>query len=369
MHHESKVLADDQVAARIGFDRFRSGGDCDLVSSRAIEALERAALDIQPFYLQVGFHEPHRTPSDRDRRGVMGFLGGLAEPDTDLGISVPAYLHDDDGAREEIAELQGAVKLLDGGVGRVLARLEQLGLADKTIVVFTTDHGLALPRAKCTLYDAGLEVALMIRAPRQPSWPGSRVPGQVSHVDVLPTLFELLDFDIPEAVAGDSLVDVVQGQREGRQYTFGQLSHHTYSDPERSSARIRQFIVNFSNAPVAMDPTQSWVHRSLPADLAGPSLGTSPVMELYDLVNDPHESNNIAGDDSRNGVLAPLAAALLAWMRQTGDVLLNPAPGHRRQAQALAVLECANGPRLFDEAMNPMTNDGPGIPTKERELA
>lgn len=370
VHHESKVLPDDQVAARIGFDRFRSGGDCDLVSSRAIDALERAALDKQPFYLQVGFHEPHRTASDRDRRGVMGFLGGLAEPDTDLGISVPAYLHDDAGAREEIAELQGAVKLLDTGVGRVLARLEQLGLAEQTIVVFTTDHGLALPRAKCTLYDAGLEVALMIRAPRQPLWPGCRVPGQVSHVDVLPTLFELLDFDIPEAVAGDSLVDVVQGQREGRQYTFGQLSHHTYYDPKRSvRSDTHKCIVNFSNAPVAMDPTQSWVHRSLPADLAGPSLGTSPVMELYDLVNDPHERNNIASDPAGNGVLAPLAAALLAWMHQTGDVLLNPAPGHRRQTQALAVLECANEPRLFDEAKHPVTNEGPGIPTKERELA
>ena len=131
-------------------------------------------------------------------------------------------------------------------------------------------------------------------------------------------------------MAGDSLVDVVQGGREGREYTFGQLSHHTYDDPKRSvRSETHKCIVNFSNAPVAMDPTQSWVHRSLPADLAGPSLGTSPVLELYDLVNDPHESNNIAGDQAPNGVLAPLAAALLAWMHQTGDVLLNPAPGHR----------------------------------------
>lgn len=165
VHHESRVLPDDVVAERLGFDRVRSGGDRDVVVERTVEALDRAAAVDAPFYLQVGFHEPHRTPSRNDRPGVMGFLGDTVTADDSLGITVPPYLRDDEGAREEIAELQGAVRHMDEGVGSILSHLDALGLSDDTIVVFTTDHGLALPRAKCTLYDPGLEVALMMRVP------------------------------------------------------------------------------------------------------------------------------------------------------------------------------------------------------------
>lgn len=61
VHHESRVLSDDVVAERLGFDRVRSGGDRDTVVERTTEALDRAAASDAPFYLQVGFHEPHRA--------------------------------------------------------------------------------------------------------------------------------------------------------------------------------------------------------------------------------------------------------------------------------------------------------------------
>ncbi|MRG60247.1 sulfatase-like hydrolase/transferase [Agromyces sp. CFH 90414] len=359
VHHESKVLADDEVAARLGFDRVRTGGDRDVVARRAIEALDRAAEAADeagaPFYLQVGFNEPHRSPSDRDPLGVMGFLGEHVEPDASRGITVPAHLRDDEGARTEMAELQGAVRAMDEGVGRVLARLSELGLDEHTVVVFTTDHGLALPRAKCTLYDAGTGVALLIRTPDRREWRSRRVNELVSHVDVVPTLFELVDLPAPDGVAGRSLVPLIEQGVPAREHAFGQLTYHTYYDPKRSvRSATHKLIVNFSNAPRAMDPTQSWVHRSLPADLAGPTIGTSPTVELYDLRTDPHETSNLAGDDrngdeDRRATFAALAAALLDWMRETGDPLLAPQPGHRRHRQALAALEEAA--RLLEPAL------------------
>ena len=342
VHHESKVLPDDEIAMRLGFDRVRTGGDRDLVAERAIEALDAARADGGPFYLQVGFNEPHRSPSDRDPIGVMGFLGENVDPDLSLGVTVPAHLHDDAGARTEMAELQGAVRAMDEGVGRVLARLQALGLDDRTVVVFTTDHGLALPRAKCTLYDAGTGVALLIRAPGRDGWAGRRIDELVSHVDVLPTLFELLDLATPDSVTGDSLIPVIERGADGREHTFAQLSYHTYYDPKRSvRSTSHKLIVNFSNAPRAMDPTQSWIHRSLPADLAGPTIGTSPTVELYDLRSDPHETSNIAGDVAHRGAYSALAGALLGWMRETGDPLLTPQPQLRRHRLALAALEAA----------------------------
>jgi len=341
VHHESRTLPDDELETVLGFDRVRTGGDRDAVVRRAIDALGRASASGLPFYLQVGFHEPHRTPSARDRAGVMGFLGESVVPDAARGTWVPPFLRDTDEAREELAELQGAVRQMDEGVGEILARLDDLGLSDDTIVVFTTDHGLALPRAKCTLYDAGTGVALFVRVPDRPAWQGRRVNGLVSHVDVLPTLMELATEAAASGVSGTSLVPLVEQDAPIREHAFGQLTYHTYFDPKRSvRSASAKLIVNFSNAPRAMDPTQSWIHRSLPIDLSGPTIGTSPVVEFYDLDRDPDELANLADAPDRDQQIAVLAAALLDWMREVEDPLLDAADSPRHRL-ALSKLQTA----------------------------
>nr|WP_306422963.1 sulfatase [Paenarthrobacter aurescens] len=340
VHHESRVLADDVVAGRLGFDHARTGGARDVVVDRATDALRRLSGSDRPFYLQVGFTEPHRVPSERDRPGVMGFLADGVEPDVSLGHTVPAHLVDDVGAREEIAELQGAVKHMDEGVGSILAELDSLGLRDQTLVLFTTDHGLALPRAKCTLYDAGLGVALMLRHPGNPLWSGRRVGNIVSHVDVLPTLMDLAGLPTPDGLAGTTLRPAVEAGDAPRSHCFSQLSHHTYYDPKRSvRTSTHKLIVNFSNAPRAMDPTQSWIHRSLPADLGGPTIGTSPALELYDLTMDPEELDNIAGNPEQSEILRDLSAILFDWMRECGDPLLTAPVAASRHELALSAIQ------------------------------
>ncbi|HYW87917.1 MAG TPA: sulfatase-like hydrolase/transferase, partial [Chloroflexota bacterium] len=92
-----------------------------------------------PFYLEVGFEEPHR-PYD--------FGGAL--PDSSRGVAVPGYLPDTPEAHEEFAAFQGSISQMDQAVSRILSALDELGLADSTLVVFATDHGAAMPRAKCT---------------------------------------------------------------------------------------------------------------------------------------------------------------------------------------------------------------------------
>ena len=108
-----------------------------------------------PFYLELGFEEPHR-PYD---------FGG-AEPDRSRGVAIPGYLPQAPEAEADLAAFQGAIRQMDRGVGRVLAALDDLELASTTLVVFATDHGAAMPRAKCTLYDPGIEVVLLMRWPR-----------------------------------------------------------------------------------------------------------------------------------------------------------------------------------------------------------
>jgi len=242
----------------------------------------------------------------------MGFLGPDLAPDESRGVTVPPHLVDDDGARTEIAELQGAVAAMDAGVGTVLRAVDELGLRDRTVVLFTTDHGLALPRAKCTLYDPGIEVSLILRAPGISPGVNSAL---VSHVDVVPTLLQLAGLPSP---TGNSLLD------GSRTEIFAQLSHHDYYDPRRCiRTDTHKLIVNFSSAPSIMDSSQSWRPRSTPRGLAGSTPPYHPPVELYDLVHDPVELTNLADRPDQRELRAELLGRLAGWMRAVEDPLLH----------------------------------------------
>lgn len=317
-HHESRVRPDPEIAAQLGFSDVSTGGRAPSVAARAVAKLREYAAGDAPFYLQVGFSEPHRLPSSRDLPGTMGFIGDYMEPDDTNGVTVPPHLVDDAGSRTEIAELQGAVSTMDAGAGEVLRAVTELGLADNTVVVFTTDHGLALPRAKCTLYDPGIEVALLVRIPGQRP---STVDSLVSHVDVVPTLLELLGIQRPAELSGQSLLPAIAGDSK-RDEIFAQISHHDYYDPRRCiRTENHKLIVNFSSAPAIMDSSQSWMRRSTPQGLAGSVPPYHPPVELYDLRTDPVELTDLA--DSEPAVRDDLLARLAGWMRAVDDPLLS----------------------------------------------
>jgi arylsulfatase A-like enzyme len=337
VHHESRVRADADIAARLGFDEVVTGGDAATVAGRAVDRLGRYAESRQPFYLQVGFHEPHRDPGDRDAPGTMGFLGNHLQPDDSNGVTVPPHLVDDAGSRAEIAELQGAVAAMDAGAGTVLQALRDLRLDDDTVVVFTTDHGLALPRAKCTLYDPGIGVSLIIRIPGRDA---AVVDDLVSHVDIVPTLLELTGQPVPPDLPGRSLLPRLTGDRgQVRTEVFAQLSHHDYYDPRRCVRTANhKLIVNFSSAPDIMDCSQSWRPRSMPRGLAGSVPPYHAPVELYDLRADPLELRNLADDPTQQAVRADLLQRLADWMRAVEDPLLDGPVVAPMQRTATALL-------------------------------
>jgi arylsulfatase A-like enzyme len=306
----------------------------------AIEQLARLAHGSRPFFLQIGFHEPHRVKGTREPDGYMGFTGDDIAPDDKLGVDVPPYLLDDDGTRAELAELQGAIHQVDGEIGRLLARLDSLGLAENTLVIATTDHGVAMPRAKCTLYDPGIEAALIMRLPAR-GWSGGRtIPDLVSNVDLFPTMVELAGLPVDARVEGRSLRRHLDGEAvTPRDCVFSELTWHDYYDPQRAiRTGSHKLIVNFSAAPSFMDPTQSWQPRSRPAIPVQPGTAYHPPIELYDLTNDPAERRNLAGESDQAAARRDLLNRLHAWMVNTDDPLLDgdvTSPSHRRAIAAL----------------------------------
>jgi len=264
----------------------------------------------------------------------MGFIGDSIVPDEERGVAVPPYLQDTVLAREELAELQGAVRALDAAVGRLLAGLHQRGLAERTIVAFTTDHGLALPRAKCSLYDPGLETALLLRLPGQDVAGGRTLDPLMSNVDLLPTLLDLLGVPIPGRVQGRSVAPaLIGGALTPREAIFGEMTYHDYYDPRRCVRTARhKLIVNFTAAPGFMDPSQSWRPRTTTVEPPDPAVAYHPLLELYDLADDSHEWQNLADDPDHATIRAELLARLASWMGETGDPLLAGAvmpPLHR----------------------------------------
>lgn len=344
VHHESKVRPDDELATALGFDRVRTGGLVRAVTDRGVEAIGRLAAADRPFYLQLGYQEPHRLKSASEPADVMGFRGDHLEPDSSRGVQVPPYLTDTEEARAEIAELQGAIKAVDGGVGELLAALEGTGAAANTITIFTTDHGLALPRAKCNLYDPGMEVAFIVRWPDGGWTGGRRLDELLVNVDVVPTLLDALGLDAgggPQ-LHGRSFLPALEDRaaaRPERTEIFGEISYHDYYDPRRSvRTEQHKLIVNFSSSPLYMDASQSWRRRCVPVEHPNGNTGSHPLVELYDLDADPLEFSNLADDPDSAEVRADLLARLRDWMHSTGDPLLDGAVTSPQHTDAVGVL-------------------------------
>jgi arylsulfatase A-like enzyme len=308
-------------AATLGFDDLVAigGGGCGPVTDAAVGWLSRVASSDAPFFLTVGFEETHR-PYPRDRY----------TPGDPAAVEVPVFLPDNEWTRDDLAAFQGAIRVADAAVGRVLAALESESLAARTWVVFTTDHGTAFPRAKSTLYETGVGVSLIMRPP--PGWPAPRGPSDhlISHLDVLPTLLDRLGIPIPEEVDGVSHAAWLAGRddRPPRHEVHTEKTYHDVYDPMRSVRTERySYIRSYEERPLLV----------LPGDIeSSPTrrgygdhhLRHRPPEELYDLATDPQERVNRIDDPSLAGVRADLAARLDRWQETTGDPLLTgPVPG------------------------------------------
>jgi arylsulfatase A-like enzyme len=300
----------------------------------------------QPFFLCVGFIEPHRLSYPRPTwpgslPGDCSFPGlGLA-PDDSLGVEIPGFLRDTPGTRRELAGLQGGVRHVDAQVGRLLAALKDAGLERHTLVIFTTDHGIAMPRAKCGLYEPGVQVTLLLRLPGRKGWSGGLVrPEMISNIDYLPTILDLCGVPVPPNVQGRSFAPLLDGKPYApRQEIFSELTYHDYYDPRRAiRTATHKLIVNFTTAPAFMDPSQSWRPSSDVVVPANHAMAYHPDLELYDLARDPWEQNDVSGRREYAAVRAALLARLRAHLVRTDDPILRGAvtsPHHRRALELL----------------------------------
>jgi len=326
---------------RCGLDRYAGKARATEAVDEAIGILSEFSADpSQPFYMTVGTFEPHRTHSS-DPNADLGFVGEELEPDASLGVWVPDYLRETEGTRTEIAELQGAIHHLDAQVGRLLHSVDELGLRENTLVLFTADHGVALPRAKCSVYDPGLQVPLILRLPSRPGWQGGITHSpMISNVDYLPTILDLLGLPVPEKVQGKSFAPLLDGEEYvPRDAVYGEITYHDYYDPRRCiRTEHHKLILNFTTAPFFMDPSQSRRPRSDTVVPANNALAYHKHVELYDLDKDPWELANVAEDSDYEAVRKELLSRLNRHLTETGDPILEGAVTSPMHRKALSIL-------------------------------
>jgi arylsulfatase A-like enzyme len=298
-------------AAELGYREIWPVAPAPDEATRA-EAVLRKLAGGPPFYLEVGFEEPHR-PYD---------FGG-ATPDATQGVAVPPYLPDVPAMRQEMAAFQGAVRAMDAAVGRILAVLDELELAQTTWVIFTADHGIAMPRAKGTLYDPGIEIALLMRWPECGLAGGGTIDALLSNVDMVPTMLEGLDLPIPATLQGRSFWPLLQGDPyTPRLEIFAEKTFHTYYEPMRAiRTATHKYIANFEVSTAVDVPADVRTSPVYPLLLPEFDREREPV-ELYDLPADPGERTNLAGQAAVAATEKDLRRRLLAWMRETHDPLL-----------------------------------------------
>lgn len=306
-------------AGTIGYDRvlpLESHGAAH-VAPAAAEFLARRPKE--PFFLSVGFTETHRE-----------FPEPSAENDPRFALP-PAPLPDVPRTRYDMARFKTSARAYDDGVGIVLAALVRSGLAGRTLVINTTDHGIAFPGMKCHLTDHGIGVMLIVRGPG--GFEGGRVvDGMVSQIDLFPTLCDLAEIARPPWLQGTSILPLVRGEaREVNDAVFAEVTWHAAYEPmrcvrtgrykyiQRFDGRTRPVLPNIDDGP----SKDVWLEHGF-AD--------RPPAEhpLYDLVFDPNETHNLAADAAHAAVLHAMRGRLATWMRETDDPLLaGPVPAPR----------------------------------------
>jgi len=278
---------------------------------QTLRALERLARQGKPFSLHCSFHCPHSpiTPSE-----PFASMYDPKDMNPPVSISDPMgnspYFHENGRSkmpqyadREKIkymiANYYAFVKEIDVWVGRILDKVDELGLTGNTLVVFTSDHGEMLGahgmREKNVFYEESVHVPLMIRFPGRIR-PGTVVDEPVSQIDLFATLCDYLRAGRHES-DGQSLRRYIEGKKGGGEAYA--VSEWNWRGPVQPNLMVR---------------TRRWKFFC-------PNTADSEVMNvLYDLESDPHEMNNLLGKNpDRKRYLQQgerMKALLVDWLRE-----------------------------------------------------
>jgi len=261
-------------------------------------------------------------------------------------IDLPPYLPDLPDIRSDYATYHDRITQMDGEVGKLLDDLEKAGLADETIVIYTSDHGGILPRGKRYLEETGVKIPMLVRVPEKfksltPFKAGERVQEPVSFVDFAPTFLSLAGIDTPAQMQGRAILGAKRKEPAADEMEFlyadrfDELYGMRRGLTDGKWKYIRNFNPHLPQAPYSFyqfgQPgwvayEKAWKEGKLSGIFK--AQWEPPVVseQLYDLSADPWEINNLAADPAHAEKLKGMREHLKATMKNIKDTGLVPEP-------------------------------------------
>jgi N-sulfoglucosamine sulfohydrolase len=337
-----------------------------------------AKSDDRPFFLYFGTADPHRgggTDEDSQRELKPDLFGNLPHDKAYPGVeevfydpakvNIPPFLPDTSDTREELAQYYQACSRVDQGVARLVKILQDADLYDKTLIVFTSDHGMAFAGGKTTVYEGGLRVPMVVRDPYQQKR-GVESHALISHVDITPTILDFaggldhktngpkdpLNVDQFWQERGEALQENRNGNHKFSSY-HGKSWLHNLANPDEPHhetifashtfheiqmyypmrvVRDNKYKLIWNIAyplpyPFASDlwAASSWQAqwaKGKDAPYGNTTVGRyiqRPQFELFDIANDPAEMNNLATSPDHQKVLEQYKAKLKAMQEELED--------------------------------------------------
>lgn len=268
----------------------------------------------QPLFLSYGMYATHRRYPDA--------LDPAIDPDQ---IRPPYPIPDTKQNREDHAGFLTSLAGVDRNVGRLLQALKDQGYYEQSIIIFTTDHGLANPFSKCTLFDAGLGVALIMRVPNSKTI-GKVSDSLVSHLDVFPTLCDLLQLEKPDWLRGSSFCqEFDQTDTFEREVVFGEINFHTSYEPVRCVRNKRYSYIRYYDDAYLSINASNIDSSAVKSFFLAHELDTQTKYEeaLYDLYYDMGERHNLIQEVQYQQVAQHMSNTLDQLMEESHDPLCD----------------------------------------------
>ncbi|HPD30855.1 MAG TPA: sulfatase-like hydrolase/transferase [Phycisphaerae bacterium] len=301
------------------------------LETRACEFLRRHRDE--PFILYVNFLEPHMPffgPLDREHRLDEVFLpANFSDPLEDneplryrlMGeYCARVYGRDEAAFKELTRKYWGLVTQVDRSIGEILKALDELKLSDKTIVVFTSDHGDMMGShklvTKTLMYEESVRVPWLMRVPelgRQQRM----ITSPVSHIDLVPTLLDLMGMRVPDGLAGYSLVPLMRGGKAAEDHVFMEWNPGTGVHVVEGGSKIA------SQAEIDRI-REARIRTIVSPDGWKLCLSDTDRSQLFNLRDDPGETRNLFDSGRHEDVIVRLTERIRRWQQKTGDTMKLP---------------------------------------------
>ena len=297
----------------------------------------------QPFFSVFNFTECHESGIANKSKYERVTIG-IEKHDPKLLTTLPPYYPDTPEVRTDWSWYYDVVTAMDRRVGEIVSQLKEDDLYEDTIIIYWSDHGVGLPRAKRWLYDSGMHVPMIVRVPEKwkqlaPGRPGTTTDRLVSLMDLGPSMLSLTGLTLPDHVQGQPFLGT--NQPAARRYVYGARDRMDERYDIIRTVRDQRFkyirnyepfktYYQYMNTP-ERGRLMREIRRVAAMDKMPPAAALfmaprKPVEELYDLNSDPHEINNLAADPAYTAELERLRAAHMEWVLETRDLGLIPEP-------------------------------------------